>query len=119
MPLESTPDPSITAALQSAAAAINLVSQSHETFAKLAKDREDQSVSIALIKNDIQYIRKDCEETKEMVGDMKNEFVTHVEFTDAMKLIQEQMKPLKNVVYGLVGAILLAVIGGILNLVLT
>jgi hypothetical protein len=44
---------------------------------------------------------------EKMCEDMKNDYVSYKEFT-----------PIKNVVYGTVGAILMAVIGAILTLVI-
>lgn len=120
MPIEQqkTSDNNVAAALQSASAAISLAQQAHETYARLATDKERQAVSIALINNDIKHIKDDTSEIKVSMNEIKENYVTHVEFNDSIKLLQEQMKPIKNIVYGLVTAILLAVIYGVMELVI-
>lgn len=108
----------MTAALNSAAAAISLAAQSHETYAKLAAEKTQADVTIAIMRNDIQYIKSDVSEIKDSLKTIKDDFVTHVEFAESLKNLEEQMKPMKNILYGLIAAIVLAVIGGVLDLVI-
>ena len=65
-----------------------------------------QATAAAVLANDICHIKNSITEIKELIKKMQGEYVTKYEFD-----------PVKKVVYGLVGAILLAVIGGIVALV--
>ena len=66
-----------------------------------------QVTAAAVIANDICHIKNTITEIKELIKKMEGEYVTKYEFD-----------PIKKVVYGLVGAILLAVIGGVVAMVL-
>lgn len=55
----------------------------------------------------IQYIQKDVAEIKETLKTMSEVFVTQTEF-----------KPIKSILFGLVGTILLAFLGAIISLVI-
>ena len=112
-------DSAAAAAMTAAAAAIALAEKTHETAAALAKAKGDSDVAAAILTTDIGYIKADIREIKDSIKTLGDDFVTHVEFKEAMKSINEQLKPLKNVIYGLVGLILIAVIGAILKVVLT
>lgn len=65
---------------------------------------ETQSDNIAVIKNDLQYIKRDLSDIK---GKLENDYVTREEFA-----------PIKNLVYGVVSLILVAFVGGLITLVL-
>lgn len=72
---------------------------------KTKKDTEDNlQVDLAVIANDIQYIKTDVGEIKEK---MEKNYVTREEFD-----------PIKKIVYGIVSVILLAVIGAVIKLVI-
>lgn len=58
---------------------------------------------LAVMQNDLSYIKDEVKGVKEQIG---SQYVTKAEFT-----------PVKNVVYGLVAIILIAVVGGLLALV--
>ena len=63
-----------------------------------------QSNNIDVIANDISYIRDDLVEIK---STLKGSYVT-----------KEEFEPIKKIVYGLVGLILIAVVGALMGLVL-
>ena len=63
-----------------------------------------KNIEIALIGNDIEYIKKEIEEINEKLD---KKYVTKIEF-----------EPIKRIVYGVVGIILTGVIGTNLGLVL-
>ena len=63
-------------------------------------------VKVAIMANDIAYIKGDIAEIKIFFKDMKLHFVSRDEFA-----------PVRNVVYGMVGIILLAVVGALVALV--
>jgi hypothetical protein len=68
---------------------------------------ESNNTKQALMAKDISQIRGDLAEIKEDIKQLKGEFVTRNEFM-----------PIKQIVYGAVALILVAVIGGLLTLVL-
>lgn len=61
-------------------------------------------VVLAEIKKDIEYIKCDVKEIK---GKMEQDYVT-----------QEEFKPIRNIVYGMVTMTLTAVVGALLTLIL-
>jgi len=65
---------------------------------------KDNNNDISLIKRDIEYIQKDVKEIKEK---LESRYVT-----------KEEFDPIKRIVYGMVGVILLAVVGALVALVL-
>jgi len=70
---------------------------------KTAREKSDE-VQIAVMATDISYIKKSVEEISKKIGE---DFVTKDEF-----------EPVKRIVYGLVGLILVAVVGAVLALVI-
>jgi len=93
----STATAAATAAATSAAAA---ASQSAQTAANSA-------TAAALVGLNIDFIQKDIAEIKNSMKDMTNKFVTKDEFI-----------PIKQVVYGLIGIILVTFVGAVLTIVL-
>ena len=67
----------------------------------MANQREIES--LAVIQNDIGYIKRDVADIKTTV---QNSYVTKDEF-----------EPIQKIVYGLVGLVLIAVAGGLISLV--
>lgn len=68
----------------------------------MTNDKEE--ITIALIKKDVEYIRKDVVDIKNA---MASDYITRLEFD-----------PIKKIVYGLVGLILTAVMGALVGLVI-
>lgn len=66
--------------------------------------KETNTTKLAVMANDITYIKERIEHIDEQIGD---NYVTKAEFT-----------PIQKIVYGLVGVILLAVAGGLLTTVI-
>ena len=68
--------------------------------------KEDQSVSkiLSRVETEIEYLKTGQEEIKQMLA---NTYVTHDEFS-----------PIKLIVYGMVGTILLSVLGAIIALII-
>jgi ABC-type phosphate transport system permease subunit len=71
---------------------------------EFAKSSASTTSALALLSQDMNYVRKDLSEVKER---MEKSFVTSAEFN-----------PVRNIVYGLVAIILVTVIGAILALVI-
>lgn len=69
------------------------------------KQNDNMAVALAVIQADIGYIRVDIDEIKALV---KDTYVT-----------KEEFDPVKKIVYGLVSAILLAVVVALIALVVT
>lgn len=67
-------------------------------------DPRQQSKNIEVIANDISYIRDDLTEIK---STLRGSYVSKDEF-----------EPIKKIVYGLVGLILVAVVGAVMGLVI-
>ena len=69
------------------------------------KRKEDSNLNtqIAVLTNDIGYIKKTVEETKKLIED---KYVTKAEFD-----------PIKRIVYGVVSLILIGVVGALISLV--
>lgn len=76
----------------------------------MAKE-ETTKTKIALMKKDIDYIKKAVDDLKKSVDEVKKNteenFVTKAEFA-----------PVKQIVYGLVGLVLTAVVGALIGLVI-
>jgi len=69
----------------------------------MTKNSTDQ-VKLAVIQNDLSYIKKEIGEIKGLV---QEQYVTKNEF-----------EPIKKIVYGMIGLILIAVVGALLALVI-
>lgn len=70
----------------------------------MTKNLEANSISFALIKQDITYIKDNVRDIKVK---LEGQYVT-----------REQFDPIKRIVYGMVGLVLTAVAVGVLNLVI-
>lgn len=75
-------------------------------------DKESQAVKIALIQKDVGYMKDKFDEVKEQLNGMDTRLSSHY-------ITKEEFEPVKKIVYGLVGVILLAVVGAVVSLVLT
>lgn len=81
------------------------IQQDLALYKKAAKQEEaHESLTYAVLHNDVSYIKTEIKEIKTLI---ENKYVTSAEF-----------QPIKNVVYGMVGLILVTVVGGLLTLVL-
>jgi hypothetical protein len=67
--------------------------------------KSNSQVTLAVIQNDISYIKQEVHDIKVMV---QEQYVTKAEF-----------EPIKKIVYGLVSIILIAVVGAIVSLVIS
>lgn len=63
------------------------------------------SNSIAVIANDISYMKQDLSDIK---GKLEKDYVT-----------RQELDPIKKIVYGLVGLIMTGVVGGLMTLLLS
>ena len=76
----------------------------------MAKDSETVKTKMAVMQNDIDYIKEGMNDIKTAVNDIKKnieeQYVTRAEFA-----------PIKQVVYGIIGLLITAVFGALLSLV--
>ena len=77
----------------------------------MAKDVETVKTKIAVMQNDIEHIKGAMDDIKKIVDDIKknieDQYITKAEFA-----------PVKQIVYGIVGLIITAVIGALLGIVI-
>lgn len=87
------------------------ISNRETALVKQAKESTTTALNIKYIQRDIEEIKetnkKDVAEIKETLRTMSDHFVTQTEF-----------KPVKSVLFGLIGTILLAFVGAIISLIL-
>jgi hypothetical protein len=67
------------------------------------------------INSKIQALQKDIEYIKEMLKDLKDYFIKTKEENEKRFVTQDQFRPIKLIVYGMIGAILLAVLSDVIS----
>lgn len=72
--------------------------------------RAGEHTQIALMAQDVRYMREAMVEIKKDVADLKNEL-------EGKYVTRESFEPVQKLVYGLVGVILVAVIGALVAMV--
>lgn len=72
--------------------------------------KETQSTKIALIQQDMQYVKEGMKDLKDGMDEVNKKL-------NDRYVSKEEFEPIKKVVYGLVGLILVAVVGAIISLV--
>jgi hypothetical protein len=78
---------------------------------KESNQEKDQQTDIAVIKNDISYMKSIQQAQNIQLNTIETKVGSHY-------VTKEEFAPIKNLVYGLVGLILIAVMGGLMSLVL-
>jgi len=66
----------------------------------------------------LDYIQRDLREMKSDIKDIKTDFITRREFNEGIKDIEKDVTFLQKIVYGAVGLMCIAVLGGIFKLVI-
>lgn len=82
---------------------------------KTALTLAENSTKIALINNNIDYIKQDITEIKEDIKTLAGSYLTRAEFKD---FLAQDYSNVKRLVYGVVGSILLAFMGALATLLL-
>lgn len=72
---------------------------------------QSTDTQLAVIQTDIQYIKNQVQSQGIQLSSIDGKVSTHY-------VTKEEFGPIKNLVYGLVGLILVAVVGGLLSLLL-
>jgi hypothetical protein len=70
----------------------------------------DDEVRLALLKDSIQRIEKDAAEFEGRLEKKFNEYVLKIAFEAQKDRLDDRIKPLERLVYGMVGLILIAVV---------
>lgn len=77
--------------------------------------KNTQTTEIAIIANDVSYIKQEIEEIKKKLD---AQYVTRLEFDARCKSIDDKFSPGLKILYGIVGLVLTGVGGAILALVI-
>lgn len=72
---------------------------------------ETVKTQVALIKKDMEYIKRGLDDLKTSVADVKKN-------TEANFVLKAEFTPVKQIVYGLVGLVLTAVVTAVIGLVI-
>lgn len=86
--------------------------------AAMQKDLSDIKASLAVNTSETANIKANISEIKSDIKDIKQDFVNRREFTEGLETVRQEILPLKKFIYGLIGFILLAVMGALVNLIL-
>lgn len=77
----------------------------------MAKE-ETVKTQVALVKKDIEYVKRAVDDLKISVNDVKKN-------TETNFVTKGEFQPVRQLVYGLVGIIIVAVVGALIKLVIT
>lgn len=92
----------------------NVVSQ----HTLILKELSDIKTGLAVNTTETSNIKESIGEIKMNIKEIKSDFVSRREFNEGLTVINEQISPLRKIVYGMVGLMGVSVVGAILNLVL-
>ncbi len=84
----------------------------------IMKELSDIKTNLAVNTNETQNIKAGLMKIETSVGAIQADFVSRREFSDRMAIVEEQISPMKKILYGLVATAGLAVLGAILQVVL-
>lgn len=84
----------------------------------ILKELSDIKESLAVNTTETANIKLNINDIKTDMKDIKNAFVTRIEFVGAIKELKEQISPLKKIIYGMIGIIGTGVVVAVLKLVL-
>lgn len=83
----------------------------------IMKELSDIKTNLAVNTNETGNLKATLGEIKISVGQIQADFVSRREFTEGMKAFEGEISPLKKIVYGCVGLILVAFVGGLIALI--
>lgn len=84
----------------------------------ILKELSDIKSTLAVNTNETVNIKASLAEMKGDIKEIKNDFVSRREFNEALKEVKDSISPMKKVMYTLMSAIGLAVLGALLKLVI-
>jgi len=84
----------------------------------IMKELSDIKTNLAVNTNETQNIKSTMAKVEASVNQIQSDFVSRREFNDRMTNVEDQISPMKKIMYGLMGTIGLAVLGAVLKLVI-
>lgn len=84
----------------------------------IMKELSDIKTNLAVNTNETGNIKASLNDIKISVAAIQADFVSRREFNDRMTTVEEQISPMKKIMYTLMAAIGLAIVGALLKLVL-
>jgi len=84
----------------------------------ILRELSDIKSSLAVNTNETANIKASISEIKVDIKEIKNDFVNRREFTDSLIEIRKEISPIKKIVYTIGMAIIIAVIGALLKLII-
>lgn len=92
------------------------MNEDHQSSAIL-KELSDIKASLAVNTSETQNIKSNISEIKGDIKEIKNDFVSRRELKEAIKMVNDEINPLRKAIYGFVTLIVVAVIGAVIKLV--
>lgn len=83
----------------------------------IMKELSEIRTNLAVNTNETQNIKSTITEVKTSVSQIQQDFVSRREFNDRSSTIEEQISPLKKIVYGCVALVLTGFVSSILLLI--
>lgn len=84
----------------------------------ILRELSDIKSSLAVNTNETANIKASISEIKGDIKEIKNDFVNRREFTDSLLEIRKEISPIKKIVYTIGMAIVIAVLGAVLKLII-
>lgn len=82
-------------------------------------NRDTQGTKLALIQKDVSFINEKIDDQNKKFDGVNDRLVSIDNKLSSHYVSKDEFEPIKKVVYGLVGLILVAVVGAIVSLVIT
>lgn len=83
----------------------------------IMKELSDIKTNLAVNTNETANMKTSLSKIETSVSAIQADFVSRREFNDRMTTVEEQMSPLRKIVYGCVALILVGFMGGIIALI--
>lgn len=75
-------------------------------------------IRVELLTQTVQRVEQDAKEFEAKLERKFDEYVLNLVFTNYKEYMDQRIRPLERLVYGMVGLVLMSVVGGLLSLVL-
>lgn len=93
----------------------NNINNSH--VLDIMKELSDIHTNLAINSNETQNIKATVNEIKVDVKAFKNDFISRLEFNEAIAILKEEINPLKKLLFGLLITVGITVLASLLKLV--
>lgn len=84
----------------------------------ILKELSDIKASLAVNTSETANIKSSVNEIKVTIKEIQHDFVNRREFTEGIMAVREEINPIRKIVYGMVGLILIAFVGAMVSFVL-